>query len=371
MSTETRQRAPIRTAVLGYGFAGRIFHSPFVNAVPGLELTAIVQRHGETAAEDYPGIRLLRSAEEAFADPAIDLIVVATPNDSHVEMAQRALESGKHVVVDKPVAGSSSQVRALMSLAKRQGRLLAPFHNRRFDGDFLTVKRLKEEGRLGRITLVDSHYDRFRPLQRANTWKEAGGATNGILFDLGPHLVDQSLALFGIPKTISASVRHERDVTAIEDAFDIVLEFEQPERRPLRYECHATMLAPEPAPRFRVNGTMGSYVKFGLDPQEAALLNGSRPTQLGSPEPWLPEAESSWGTLTLATRVTEPILVERGKFPTQTGDYRRFYANVRDAIRGEAPLEISAEDAFRTIRLLELALEASDQNHTLTVDFTE
>ncbi len=370
MSTEIKETAPIRTAVLGYGFAGRIFHAPFVNTVPGLELTAIVQRHGDNAAADYPAARLLRSTDEAFADPTIDLIVVATPNDSHVEMAQRALESGKHVVVDKPVAGSSAQVRALMALAERQGRLLAPFHNRRFDGDFLTVRKLKEQGRLGRITLVDSHFDRFRPLQRANTWKEAGGAANGILFDLGPHLVDQALALFGTPRTITASVRHERDVTAIEDAFDIVLEFDLPEGHSLRYECHTTMLAPEAAPRFRVNGTLGSYVKFGLDPQESALLGGARPKRLGSAEPWLPEEEAAWGSLTLATRVTEPIQVERSRLPSEIGDYRRFYVNVRDAIRGETRLAISAEDAFRTIRLLELALEASDQNHTLAVDFT-
>ncbi len=370
MSTETKQTAPIRTAVVGYGFAGRIFHSPFVHTVPGLELTAIVQRNSDSAAADYPSVRLLRSPEEAFADPDIELIVVATPNDSHVEIAQRALESGKHVVVDKPVAGSSAQVQSLLDLASRQGKLLAPFHNRRWDGDFLTVKRLKEEGRLGRITLVDSHFDRFRPVQRANTWKEAGGVANGILFDLGPHLVDQSLALFGAPKTICASVRHERDVTAIDDAFDIVLEFELPQGHRLRYECHATMLAPEAAPRFRVNGTLGSYVKFGLDPQESALLGGARPKQLGSPEPWLPEAEACWGTLTTAVSTADPIQLQRSKLATETGDYRHFYANVRDAIRGQAPLAVTGQDAFRTIRLLELALESSDHGHRLAVDFT-
>ncbi len=204
---------------------------------------------------------------------------------------------GKHVVIDKPIAGSSAEVLELIALAKKQGKVLAPFHNRRFDGDFLTVKKLVEEGRLGRITLVDAHFDRFRPIQRQGTWKEAGGAANGLLFDLGPHLLDQALALFGTPKSITASIRMERDVTAIEDAFDIVLMFDGPEGRGLRYECHATMIAAEPAPRFRVNGTLGSYVKYGLDPQEAALLGGARPKELGSAEPWLPEAESAWGSL--------------------------------------------------------------------------
>jgi len=365
---------PIRTAVLGYGLAGRIFHSPFVQAVPGLELSAIVQRHGDNAATDYPGTRILRSVEEAFGDPAIDLIVVATPNDSHVEMAGRALEAGKHVVVDKPIAGTSAEVLELITLARTQGKLLAPFHNRRFDGDFLTVRKLVSDGKLGRVTLVDAHFDRFRPMQRANTWKEEGGPANGLLYDLGPHLLDQALALFGVPKSITASVRRERDVTAIEDAFDIVLEFARPAvgvegTRGIRYECHASMIAAEPAPRFRVNGTLGSYVKLGLDPQEAALVGGARPPELGSGEPWLPEAESGWGTLTIAADPSDPASLERTKLATEVGDYRKFYANVRDAIRGEAGLVVSPEDGYRTIRLLELALESSDHNHTLPVDF--
>ena len=362
---------PIRTAVLGYGFAGRIFHSPFVHAVPGLELSAIVQRHGEDAAKDYPGTRILRSVDEAFGDPAIDLIVVATPNDSHVEMARRALRAGKHVVIDKPIAGSSADALELIALAREQGKLLAPFHNRRFDGDFLTVRKLVSEGKLGRVTLVNAHFDRFRPIPRPNTWKEAGGAANGLLFDLGPHLLDQALALFGVPRSITASVRQERDVTAIEDAFDIVLEFAQTGEgaRGIRYECHASMIAAEPAPRFRVNGTLGSYVKAGLDPQEAALLGGARPAELGSPAGWLPEAESAWGTLAIAPDPAEPSKIVRGKVPTEVGDYRQFYANVRDAIRGETPLVVSPEDGYRTIRLLELALESSDRNHTLPVVF--
>jgi scyllo-inositol 2-dehydrogenase (NADP+) len=360
---------PIRTAVLGYGFAGRIFHSPFIYAVPGLELAAIVQRHGDNAATDYPNTRILRSVEEAFADPAIDLIVVATPNDAHFELAKAALLAGKHVVIDKPFTATSAEARELITLATQQGKVLAPFHNRRFDGDFVTLRKLAAEGTLGRITLVDSHFDRYRPIQRVGTWKEAGGLVNGLLFDLGPHLLDQALALYGAPSFITASVRSDRDVTAIDDAFDIVLDYQLQPERGLRYECHATMIAAEPAPRFRVHGTHGSYLKFGLDPQEAALLAGARPPQLGSQQPWLPEAESAWGTLALAPNPAEPTKLDRHKITTEVGDYRHFYVSVRDAILGVSPLAIPAEDAYRTIRLLELAVQSSSEKRTLSVDF--
>jgi scyllo-inositol 2-dehydrogenase (NADP+) len=278
-------------------------------------------------------------------------------------------------VIDKPFASSSAEARELITLAKRQGKVLAPFHNRRLDGDFVTLRKLVAEGVLGRVTQVISHYDRYRPAQRTGTWKEAGGAANGLLFDLGPHLVDQALALYGEPKFITASVRTERDVSRIDDAFDIVLDYEpvnlgSADGRGLRYECHSTMIAAEAAPRFRVHGTHGSFVKYGLDMQEAALLRGARPPQLGSQEAWLPDSEAAWGTLTLAANPAEPTKIERRKVPTETGDYRHFYANVRDAILGASPLTIPAEDAYRTIRLLELALRSSQQKCTLAINFS-
>jgi scyllo-inositol 2-dehydrogenase (NADP+) len=365
---------PICTAVLGYGLAGRVFHCPFVHAVPGLELSAIVQRNGDTAAASYPQARILRDVEEAFADATIDLIVVGTPNETHFDLAMRALKAGKHVVIDKPFAATSQQARELITLATSQGKILAPFHNRRYDGDFLTVRKLLEEDKLGRIVLVDSHFDRFRPIRRPNTWKEYAGHANGLLFDLGPHLVDQALALFGAPKTITAGVRSERDVTDIDDAFDILLEFDLPAThgtpaRGLRYECHATMIAAAAAPRFRLHGTLGSFVKYGLDPQEPTLIAGAHPPQLGSPELWLQEKESAWGTLTLAPNPSEPSQLTHTTLPTEIGDYRQFYANVRDAIQGSAPLAIPAEIGYRTIRLLELAVQSSEEKRTLAVAF--
>ncbi|MES2391099.1 MAG: Gfo/Idh/MocA family oxidoreductase, partial [Acidobacteriota bacterium] len=203
---------PIRTAVLGYGLAGRVFHCPFVSAVPGLELSAIVTSNPDRVAQAsarYPQARIVATPEEALADPNIDLIVVGTPNDTHAALATQALQAGKHVVVDKPFAATSQQARAVITLAAEKGRLVAPYHNRRYDNDFLTVRKLLAEKTLGRVATINSRMDRFRPLQRPNSWKESGGLINGLLFDLGPHLCDMALALFGNPSRITASVRSD------------------------------------------------------------------------------------------------------------------------------------------------------------------
>ena len=284
----------IAVAVIGFGLAGRVFHAPFVSAVPGLHLTAIVQRTGDQAAAAYPeattGVRILRTVDEALSDPAIQLVVVATPNETHFTLAKSALAAGKHVVIDKPFAATSAEASELASLAQAGKRILAPFHNRRWDGDFLTVKQLLAEQVLGRLVTMHSHFDRFRPSPRSGTWKEATGDANGMLFDLGPHLVDQALALFGTPDTITASVRREREGTAIEDAFDILLEFGK-----LRVALSASMIAAAASPRFLLHGTEGSYRKFGLDPQEPTLVAGGKVPSLSSGDEWLREPESAWG----------------------------------------------------------------------------
>ena len=367
---------PIRVAVLGYGLAGRVFHCPFVSAVPGLELAAIVQRTGNTAAEIYPLARILRSADEAIAAPTIDLIIVGTPNDTHESLALAALKAGKHVVVDKPLAPTSAAIRALMDAARDAGKLLIPFQNRRWDGDFLTLQQLLAENKLGRIAKVISHWDRFRPAPRVGTWKEAAGDAHGLLQDLGPHLLDQALALFGTPQRLTASVRRDRDRSDIEDAFDIVLEFDgakgQPAGHTLLFACHSTMIAADAAPRFRVHGTSGSFTKFGLDPQEAHLVaDGRHPPTLGSSIPWLSEPEADWGVLTLAADpVNHPADLTRTRVPTLTGDYRLFYADVRDAIQGIAKPAVTAADAWRVARLIELARESSRDRRTVPVDLT-
>ncbi|HTD96062.1 MAG TPA: Gfo/Idh/MocA family oxidoreductase [Edaphobacter sp.] len=353
----------INTAVIGFGLAGRVFHAPFVSAVPGLHLEAIVQRRGDEAAKAYPAARILRSVEEALSDATIHLIVVGTPNETHFALAKQALLAGKHVVIDKPFAATSAEARGLIDIATERGLVLAPFHNRRWDGDFLTLRKLLEEEAVGRLVTYESHFDRFRPLPRENTWKESGNDANGLLFDLGPHLVDQALALFGPPVGITASVRKDRDHTDIEDAFDITLEYPR-----LRAHCRSSMLACDAAPRFLLHGTKGSFKKYGLDPQEPALVGGAKVPRIGEGD-WLAEDETAWGTLTVAPAPADPANLVRTRIKTEFGDYRLYYANVRDAINGDAKLAVSAEDGYRVVRLLELARESTREKRTLPVEF--
>ncbi len=353
----------IGVAVIGFGLAGQVFHAPFVSAVPGLRLEAIVQRKGDQAAKAYPSARILRTVDEALRDPAIQMVVVGTPNETHFALAKMALQAGKHVVIDKPFAATSEEALELKELAERQGVVLAPFHNRRWDGDFRTVERLIAEEAVGRLVTYESHFDRFRPLPRENTWKEGANAANGLLMDLGPHLVDQALALFGPPEGITASVRRDRDTTEIEDAFDITLEYPR-----LRAHCRSSMLAADAAPRFLLHGTRGSYKKYGLDPQEPTLVGGAKVPRMGEGE-WLAEPESQWGTFTVAPVPAEPMNVKRTKVPTEFGDYRLYYANVRDAINGTAKLAVTPEDGYRTIRLLEMARESTKERQTIPVSF--
>lgn len=356
--------AEIGVAVIGFGLAGRVFHTPFVSAVPGLKLEAIMQRTGDAAAKAYPNVRILRSVDEVLSDAAVQLVVVATPNETHFELARLALGAGKHVVVDKPFAATSDQAKTLRDLAHKQGLVLAPFHNRRWDGDFLTVRRLLDENAVGRLVTYESHFDRFRPLPRENTWKESGNEANGLLFDLGPHLVDQALALFGVPEGITASVRKDRDETRIEDAFDITLHYPR-----LLAHCRSSMLACDAAPRFLLHGTHGSFKKYGLDPQEPALVAGAKVPRMGSGDDWLEDDVTAWGTLTVAPVPADPGTLVKHEVITERGDYRGFYANVRDAINGTAKLAVSPEDGYRVVRLLEMARESTEQKRTLPVAF--
>ena len=256
----------IRVGLIGFGLAGRVFHAPLISSVEGLELAAVVERHTDHAAERYPGITTYRSLEAMLEDASLGLFVVATPSGSHFEVARQLLEAGKNVVVDKPLAVRSAEIAELMKLAAARGVLLAPFHNRRWDGDFLTVQRLLGEGSLGRLVHFESTFDRWAPGVARRPWKDDQDEGGGQLLDLGTHLADQALMLFGKPLAVSAEVQRERDGEGADDAFTLRLRYEG-----LWVVLGATCLSSLQRPRFHLRGTKGNYWKHGLDPQEDAL----------------------------------------------------------------------------------------------------
>ncbi|HVT98761.1 MAG TPA: Gfo/Idh/MocA family oxidoreductase [Acidobacteriaceae bacterium] len=351
---------PIRVGVVGFGLAGRIFHTAVIQATPGLELAAVVQRSGDDAKKEYPEAHLARSVEEMLADVGIQLVVIATPSYSHYELAKQCLHEQRHVVIDKPFTLTSEEAAKLITMARHRNLTVTAYQNRRWDGDFKTVRQVIASGELGRLVSFESHFDRFRPAPRSDVWRESGGPGGGTLFDLGPHLIDQALTLFGTPASLTANVRVEREGAAVDDAWDVFLEYEQPRR--MTVLLRATSSACASGPRYILHGTKGSFTKWRLDPQEEQLKAGMRPDSPGFGE----EPESAWGELKLCA---EPSPVIR-RVKTERGDYRGFYENVRDVLWGKAELEVTPEEAWRTTRLIELARESSAQGRRIRVDFS-
>jgi scyllo-inositol 2-dehydrogenase (NADP+) len=337
----------LRVALLGYGPAGSALHAPLVDAVDGLELAAVVTRDEERRAQArarHPTAELLDGSEDLWERAAaLDLVVVATPNRTHVPLARAALEAGLPVVVDKPLAATAAEARELAALAAERGLLLTVFQNRRWDGDFLTLSRLAGEGRLGRVLRFESRYERWRPdLQRR--WRESGAPEDagGVLYDLGSHLIDQALQLLGPARCIHAELDRRREGAQVDDDTFVALEHDGGARSHLWMSLVAAQLGP----RFRVLGDRGAYVKHGLDVQEEALRTGRlRP---GAPE-WGREPESAWGLLGVdggATRV-----------PTKAGAYQRFYEGVVRALTEGAPPPVDPADAVAALDLIEAARE--------------
>lgn len=348
----------IRVGLVGFGMAGRVFHAPLISSVDGLELAAVVERHSGAAAERYPGITTYRSVDELLSDSSIKLVVVATPNASHFPIAMQALESARSVVVDKPVAMNSHEIRQLSELAGGIGLNLFPFHNRRFDNDFQTIRKVIDEHTLGRLVHFESTFDRWRPGLSPRAWKEEADQ-GGLLLDIGTHLVDQALALFGLPSSVGSEVCRERDGDGSNDAFTIRLHY----LTGFSATLSSNLLSTLPRPRFHLRGTRGNFLKWGLDPQEDAL---NRITQIGEGE-WGQEPSDKWGTLNIGGEGT--ILSKQ--LPSEPGDYRRFYAGVRNALLGTPSKELAtAADAWHVARVLEWAKQSSDEHRDIECDWS-
>lgn len=341
----------IKVGVIGFGLAGKSFHAPLIDAVERLKLAAIVTSRVDEVADAFPGVAVVPTAEALIADPSIDLIVIATPNELHAPLARAGLEVGKHVVIDKPFAVDPADGVALIELAAARGLVLSVFHNRRWDADFLTVLDVLGGGALGEVMLAELRWDRFRPAIKPG-WREAtveqGG---GMLADLGPHLIDQALQLFGTPEAITADIAAQRADVVVDDYFELTLHYG--ERRVI---LSASTLIVAPRPRFALHGSKGSFVKFGLDPQEAMLRAGATANDAGYGE----EAPEAFGTLTVAEG--QPELV-----PSVRGDWRRYYEGVADAILDGAPPPVDPADALTGLNLIALARRSAAEGRRLQV----
>jgi predicted dehydrogenase len=335
---------PLNVALVGYGFVGKVFHAPLIAATPGLMLHAIVSRQAAAIAAEYPSTRVYPELTDALSDPAVDLVVIATPNALHAPQAHAALAAGKHVVVDKPFTVTVDEAEALLSHADRAQRLLSVFHNRRWDSDFLTLRGLIADTALGEITQFESHFDRFRPEVR-DRWRERDEPGSGLWYDLGPHLLDQALQLFGEPLGITTDIAKQRDGAQSDDFFHAVLRY--PRNRVI---LHASTLVIANELRFAVHGTAGSFVKQGLDTQEDALKAGRTPGDAG----WGQDAREG-----VLTQMRGEHAVSRA-VPAIPGDYRAFYAGVRDAITVGTPNPVPAEQALAVMRLIERGLRSSE-----------
>jgi len=348
----------IRVGLVGFGMAGRVFHAPLISSVEGLELAAVVERTTNAAAERYPGITTYRSVEALLADSSVRLVVVATPNSTHFPISMQALEAAKNVVVDKPAALRTTEVAQLAELAGGLGLHLFPFHNRRFDNDFLTIRKLMDERSLGRLVHFESNFDRWRPGLSSRAWKEASDE-GGILLDLGTHLVDQALVLFGPPAAVGAEVQRERDGEGSNDAVTIRLHYYSGFSVTLGANCLSTLARP----RFHLRGSRGNFWKWGLDPQEDALGKVAKISDSN----WGQEPAGRWGTLSVDVDgglVTRPI-------SSATGDYRLFYAGVRDVLLGSSPTPpVTPVDAWRVARVLEWAQESSEKRRDIECDWS-
>lgn len=342
----------IDVGLIGFGLAGKYFHAQVIRAVPGLHLAAILQRTGDEAARRYADVCIVRSLEELLAIESIRLIVIASPNETHFPFAKQCLEAGRNVVVDKPFTNTVADAVELFRIAKRCGRLLTVFHSRRFDADFQGLRVFLPKGELGRIVRFETHYDRYRPTGKPGAWREKPGPGSGILFDLGPHLIDHALMLFGTPQAISADVRMEREGAITDDAFDVCLEY--PES--MRALLSATMLSVTPRSRFVVLGTNGSFVKNGFDPLENSLRN----LQVPDDEEWMMEEEENWGVAS----IVEDGKTERRRVPS-CGSWRDFYVNVRDALLEKAELLVTPQQVLDVMVTLELAQKSSTERRVL------
>lgn len=346
----------IQTGIIGFGLSGKVFHAPFLHTHPGFEIKKVVERNNEESKSIYPYVEIVEDHRNLLNDPEIELIIVCTPNTLHFKMVQECLNAGKNVVVEKPFTPTSREADELIKLANSVNKKIFVYQNRRWDGDFITIGKVLKSGMLGDIEEYEAHFDRYKPEINPYAWRDFPEPGAGILYDLGSHLIDQALNLFGKPKSVLADIQSQREESEVDDYFRLQLNYST-----FNAILTAGMLVEDPGPRFVIHGHLGSFVKFGIDPQEKELQAGKMPEG----EDWGADNPENWAM----TTIDYQDLNIDGSIETEPGNYMGFYNNVYDVLRNDGTMAVQPEEARNVIRIIELAFESRRVNKEINVDF--
>ncbi|ANA79906.1 MULTISPECIES: oxidoreductase [Paenibacillus] len=344
----------IQAGIIGYGLSGSVFHAPILRSVPDYKVHTVVSSDPDKVHKDLPDTAVVDSVDELLSVSEIDVVIITSPNTTHYEYSRLALEAGKHVVVEKPFTVTAAEADELIELAKQKGVLLTVYHNRRWDNDFLTVRNLLETGALGKLSIYQSQFSRYRPEVQSERWREQAAPGSGILYDLGSHLIDQALFLFGLPETLWADLRIERKGSKAHDYFHLVLGYAT-----FRVILHSGSLVRQAGPKFELHGDKGSFLKYGMDPQEGQLKQGMRPGDAG----WGEDSPDQYGEL--ATELSG--LAVQGEIETLPGRYQAFYQGLAEAVLKGGALPVQAEEARNVIRMIEYALQSHQEGRTIQI----
>lgn len=342
----------LKVGIVGFGMTAQVMHAPFLKTIPGYNVVAAVERHSEKSKAFFEHITILKNFDALLERSDVDVVIITTPNDSHFEYAKKAVEAGKHVVLEKPFTITSEDAAALVALSKTTAQIISPFHNRRYVADFRTMQQIVAQQLLGDVHEYEGRFDRYRPEPKPAAWREEAAPGSGVLYDLGPHLIDQALCLFGLPQTITADIRLQRPHAKVDDYFELKLNYGF-----TKVTLKAGMLVREPGPRYLVHGTKGSFIKWGDDVQEALLRGGILPTA----HDWGVEPEEQYGLL--HTEVAGEIVNKNVR--SLPGNFGLYYQHLYDTITTGAPLREKPEHGFNTIKLIELAIQSNEEKKTI------
>lgn len=339
---------PVKTGLAAFGMSGKVFHAPLLQAHPGFELKSIVERKYRGAREHYPNVHVAHRFEELLADDSLEMIVVNTPEMTHYDLAKLVLEAGKHVIIEKPFTVYPEEAEELMTLAKSKGLILSVFQNRRWDGDFMTVQKVLSADLLGRIVSYEAHFDRYKEEIKEGTWKEERVTSAEIMYNLGAHLIDQVFQLFGKPGTVWADIGIQRTGGLVDDFYHLVLGYPR-----LHITLKSSYQVREPGPKYIMHGTLGSFLKWGMDPQEDQLKMGKNPQE----DDFGLEGKKFWGKLN--TSLGDMHFT--GRIETEQGNYLAYYDNIARVIRNGEELIVKPEQSLDVIRIIRAAIESNEK----------